>query len=74
MWAPTHGHAEIRTGRFRPDYPSDTYRARCNDPPRDGIAAFYRPAPGWRGDDTVTLRFEEPSGKHWMADFVITTG
>ena len=71
VFPPKHGSVTIRTGLFRPAYPQDTYRHDCNLELRDGIAAFYQPAPGYVGPDELTLKIDTPSGKSWNTDFEI---
>lgn len=52
---PSHGSIRIVDGKFFPSFPKTSERYKCNSQSGDGVRAFYKSAPGFKGQDQVNL-------------------
>ena len=59
---PSHGSVRIVDGKVYPNFPKDSERYKCNLQSDDGVQAFYKSAPGFKGQDQVSLSIHTFSG------------
>lgn len=52
---PSHGTLRIVDGKFFPNFPKTSERYKCNSQSSDGVRAFYKSAPDFKGQDQVSL-------------------
>lgn len=62
--APQHGRISISNGRLFPNYPSSNVRNVCNTRRVPGVEAYYQPAAGYLGYDSVSFEIIFPSGTY----------
>ncbi|QPC91861.1 hypothetical protein [Mesorhizobium sp. INR15] len=67
---PNHGSIRIVDGKVYPNYPKGSDRYKCNSQSDDGIQAFYKSAPGFKGQDQVSLSIHTFTGN--ARDVVVT--
>jgi hypothetical protein len=49
-------------GKVYPNFPKDGERYKCNLQSDDGVQAFYKSAPGFKGQDQVSLSIHTFNG------------
>ena len=60
--APQHGRVAIKNSRSFPNFPSSNSRSTCNTRRSPGVEAFYQPASGYTGFDSVAFEVIYPTG------------
>ncbi|GBQ89335.1 hypothetical protein AA23498_0594 [Acetobacter nitrogenifigens DSM 23921 = NBRC 105050] len=69
---PGNGTVDIRPGSYYSAYPaSDRQRYACNMSKHAGVAAVYRPNPGYHGTDLTTLSTTGPEGRSFSRTYRI---
>lgn len=61
---PQHGRITIRNGRLFPNYQSSNIRNVCNARRVPGVEAYYQPASGYTGFDSVNFETIFPAGAY----------
>lgn len=64
---PSHGNIRIVRGKVFAHYSKKDERAKCNSRKVDGLKAFYRSKPGFKGWDHVTLSVHTYMGESFKA-------
>lgn len=59
---PSHGSVRIVDGKVYPNFPKTSDRYKCNQQSDDGVQAFYKSAPGFKGQDQVNLSIHSFTG------------
>ncbi|WP_143748289.1 hypothetical protein [Mesorhizobium carmichaelinearum] len=59
---PSHGSIRIVDGKVYPNFPKNSDRYKCNQQSDDGVQAFYKSAPGFKGQDQVSLSIHTFTG------------
>ena len=59
---PSHGSIRIVDGKVYPNFAKNSDRYKCNLQSDDGVQAFYKSTPGFKGQDQVNLSIHTFTG------------
>jgi len=59
---PQHGVITVRPGTVHPTFPASNTHSACNSRSVVGKQTWYRPAPGYVGEDSVAIEVVYPTG------------
>jgi len=69
---PSNGTISVKSEKLFPNYKSDNIRSKCNSKIVDGIRVYYKPNPGFTGNDKIVTRLSHTNGTMYESTIDIT--